>query len=795
MKRKLISYLLVVGLIASMVPFSVFAEDGTTEATKVTTTVEQVTGAIDHAQKAEKDVADAAGEGTIADQENAAIDNQKDAQDNLNDALDVVDQANEGSEEQKENAQQAEDAADAAEAAKDEAGKQQNVAQGATTGAEEALEDVKNAGNKQDAVQAADKAEAQSDVANVAAEEAVAQYQVAVQKAAEAEAAYEAALKEAEEAQAEAERLYNEGLISAEEAAEMAADAAEAAEEARQAAEDAKEDAVAAAANVQATTNGTRTNLETAVADLENISSGDLTALQGKVSDLEQTISASEAQIVATQELLNQLTEDDAGYEDLVKALAAAQAAQKDANDRLTVAKRILAAKAEDEAKDHVLSQSTADRMKYYQSLLNVSSLSDNNKKELTKLVLENIGKYGEADLSGEVTFVTGKDTNGNDLLIFTIGEQTYEVVTVGQIGSRYLEYHITNFTDFETVKRLPNAWNTDTTKYQVTDKEGKEHSLTVKNNTYYVDNQKLVRDWNGDYYYKDGKNNVYVTIKDTTSPLYKTEADAMNTNSNSILAKWDEASKLLAQTDCVAGAIAAAAEGEYALADARVKEAAAKQAETKATNLKNDAVFAQAAAEAAYKAYQLLDQSVLAVDPQVVKEAKEAYEKAKAEADAAQKLADEAEAAAARAKRAAEEARKLADSFYVAPTKTEGQTIAEYAHALQGIVDEKLAAKVDGEMTNPVFVELVFEQYGYDIDLSDNTVEEVVKNGTRLEKTEVKSGDIVCILAEDGETVECFGIYYGNGIYVFHNQETGEVETAKTADIINDWFVVRVSK
>lgn len=254
---------------------------------------------------------------------------------------------------------------------------------------------------------------------------------------------------------------------------------------------------------------------------------------------------------------------------------------------------------------------------------------------------------------------------------------------------------------------------------------------------------------------------------------------------------------EIKAQGDAVAEATKNFAQKEAALAAAALKESIASQAADRAEKFNAMAKQAAKDAEDAYHAYKWLVDSY-ATDKQAVADAQAAYENALKLAEAAAKAAEDAAAEAARAKAAAAEARAIADAFPVPQEETKPasvkMSIAEFAYRLKGISPADFLAKAGENPTSASFVEYVFACYGFQIDLSSNKVEDIEKNFTCLAKGDVKPGDIICILAADGVTVECFGVYYGNGIYTFFNEATGKVETAKCADAVNGWFVIRVA-
>lgn len=254
------------------------------------------------------------------------------------------------------------------------------------------------------------------------------------------------------------------------------------------------------------------------------------------------------------------------------------------------------------------------------------------------------------------------------------------------------------------------------------------------------------------------------------------------------------------AQTRVVATATQNVADKTEALVKAQAAEAAAKTATAKAASLKTLADDAAEDAKAAYEAYKKLAETYGPSDLAVLT-AESAYKQAQLYADSAKAAADEAVEEARLAGEAAAAARKIADEFPVPEDEEEPvvkqpavePTLAQFAYRLRGALTADFIED-PANLTNPAFVEAVFAKYGMTIKFESNKVEDVEKVGTRIENEKVKSGDIICILAEDG-TVMCFGIYYGDGIYVFFNETTKQVETAKCADAANGWFAIRVEK
>ena len=247
-------------------------------------------------------------------------------------------------------------------------------------------------------------------------------------------------------------------------------------------------------------------------------------------------------------------------------------------------------------------------------------------------------------------------------------------------------------------------------------------------------------------------------------------------------------------------------ADKELIFLEAAAKETLAEAAVSNAANLKDKAVKAHEDAEAALKAYEELANNE--TDKSLVEAAKKAYEDARKKADEALKAANEAIKNAIAAAEAALKARGIANSFpeensckttYANLGLTSGKTtyanlgltIAKYAYSLLGPLTPDFSENI-GAMTNPEFARLVYAHFGIKLDLSSTKPEDVAKNGVRIDNKMVKPGDLVCIHAENG-MVGTFGIYYGEGTYVFYNETSREVELGTCAQITNGWFAVRV--
>lgn len=258
-----------------------------------------------------------------------------------------------------------------------------------------------------------------------------------------------------------------------------------------------------------------------------------------------------------------------------------------------------------------------------------------------------------------------------------------------------------------------------------------------------------------------------------------------------------EDAKQELAEKGQAVGAAAQDyADKELIFLEAAAKETLAEAAVSNAANLKDKAVKAHEDAKAALEAYEKLANNN-ETDKSLVEAAKKAYEDASKKADEALKAANEAIKNAIAAAQAALEARKIVNTFpeeeeYIETTyRNLGLTIARYAYSLVGPLVPGFSENNDA-MTNAEFVRLVYARFGIKLDLSSTKPEDVAKNGVRIDNKMVKPGDLVCIHAENG-MVGTFGIYYGEGTYVFYNETSREVELGTCAQITNGWFVVRV--
>lgn len=249
-------------------------------------------------------------------------------------------------------------------------------------------------------------------------------------------------------------------------------------------------------------------------------------------------------------------------------------------------------------------------------------------------------------------------------------------------------------------------------------------------------------------------------------------------------------------QLDVVVEARKEKLEKDIALADALVQKQNAAKAVADAADVKSLADQAVEDAQAAYDAYVVMKEQYKPDDVAVLA-AKEAYEAAQKHAEDAQDAAEKAQRDAARAQMIAFIAQRYADLFYERPEEAiffdagETQTIAQYAYGLRGTVSPDFTG--GAQLKNASFVEAVFANNGVAVNLSSSNAADVKNAGVPVANSNVIPGDIVCILAKDGVTVERFGVYHGDGIYVFYNEATGAVGTGNLAQAQYGWFAIRV--
>lgn len=580
MSKKMIAFLMAIVMVVSMLPLAALAEETKPE----TVTPAEVSEDIDQAQKSE---AEAIGILTAAD-ELVAMANQQLAQGNLDAAADTVEKANDETAKQ---AETAEDAAEAAEDAADEADKQNEAAGEAADAAEDALSDAQNAGNKQQAQQAADNAEKQSEAAASAAADAAVQSSAAAQKAEEAKTAYETAKKAAEDADAEAKQLLSDGLISMEEADERAKAAAEladakyaellaaqqaadeaaaaakteadAAKEALQEAADKLEEVTkenaenvlekgAAALITGGALEASKVAVDVAQAVVKNYE-GDLAELKVQVAELDAVIDEAQKAIDEAQEKLHALDAEDAEYPKAVAALEAAQAAKEEAQNIKKNAQTIIDARNEAYEEGGY-----ADEMTELQNKVASGDASVEQKKQLTELVLNNIGTYDENAALGEIHWVEGNDS------VFYIedgdgNKSYYEVQTVGDEGQKCLQYFGTRLETETQVDSIPTAKETYEKEnngagiYEACGEGDSRYDITVVRTgnkyTYMVQVGEVKYDLRSDdsgFYYApyffDWLGKTYLTIMDTTLSHFETGDKPIGTNSNSITDQWEKA-------------------------------------------------------------------------------------------------------------------------------------------------------------------------------------------------------------------------------------------------------------
>lgn len=582
MKKKILASLLLVAMLVTLMPVSVFAEE--------VVTPEQVAQELVDAQRAE---AVTGAEAVVMGQPNAAADealaiaNQGFAHGNLVEAVGLTNIA--------ENAKDfAEDCADDAEAAQAKAEEQHDIAHAAADEAEAQLENAANANTKYEAEAAADAAEEAAEVANTAAAEAARQAEIAQNEADAAKVAYVAAqvayesalanlrdgLDDAENAQAaadaaaaEAQAKYEEYLAAAE-AAHAATEQAKAeAEKSRQDLADAMDNLNSAiadnAANVLSKTAtvaaidvalGASKIAVTIAQGTVDYYEGQIEKQQEKKAALEEAITLAEEAIAQAEAELAALDEEDAAYPQAKAALDAAQSAKDSAQSVYDNLDAIIDAKEQDEQ------AGTAATMTDLQNKVASGEATVAEKKELTETVLENIEKYDESINFGEITWIDDEtfsveDDQGN--------VSYYQMKTAEGENGEYIQYYKAEESYTKDIDEISEEANTYAdsvsgsllsgyyadTKYQVKENEdtvdvkvkrnGAGTRLSPYTYTYTVDGNALKQDDNG-WYYETGlinKTRHDVTLSEKLDdPIYIPADEPISTNSNSISDIWDTA-------------------------------------------------------------------------------------------------------------------------------------------------------------------------------------------------------------------------------------------------------------
>lgn len=577
MKKKILASLLLVAMLVTLMPVSVFAEE--------VVTPEQVAQELVDAQRAEAVTGAEAvvmGQPNVAADEALAIANQGFAHGNLVEAVGLTNIA--------ENAKDfAEDCADDAEAAQAKAEEQHDIAHAAADEAEAQLENAANANTKYEAEAAASAAEEAAEVANTAAAEAARQAEIAQNEADAAKDAYVAAqvayeealanlrdgLDDAENAQAAADAAAAEAQAKYEEYLAAAEAAHAATEQAKAEAEKSRQDLADAMDNLNSAIADNAANVLEKTATVAAIDvalgaskiavaiaqgtvdyyEGQIEKQQEKKAALEEAITLAEEAIAQAEAELAALDEEDAAYPQAKAALEAAQEAKDAAQGVYDNLDAIIDAKEQDEQ------AGTAATMTDLQNKVASGEATVAEKKELTETVLENIEKYDESINFGEITWIDDEtfsveDDQGN--------VSYYKMETVEGENGDYIQYYkaeesYTKDVDSisEEAKNHTFSGNSVTTyadtKYQA--KEG-ENTVDVKAQrvgtkftgyvySYTVNGNALKQDDNG-WYYETGlinKTRHDVTLSEKLDdPIYIPADEPISTNSNSISDIWDTA-------------------------------------------------------------------------------------------------------------------------------------------------------------------------------------------------------------------------------------------------------------
>lgn len=588
MKKKIIASLLLVAMLVTLMPVSVFAEE--------VVTPEQVAQELVEAQRAE---AVTGAEAVVMGQPNAAADealaiaNQGFAHGNLVEAVGLTNIAEKAKD-------FAEDCADDAEAAQAKAEEQHDIAHAAADEAEAQLENAANANTKYEAEAAADAAEEAAEVANTAAAEAARQAEIAQNEAdaakvayVAAQAAYEAALAnlrdgldDAENAQAAADAAAAEAQAKYEEYLAAAEAAHAATEQAKAEAEKSRQDLADAMDNLNSAIADNAANVlekTAAVAAIDvalgaskiavAIAQGTVDYYKGQIEKQEEKLAALEEAITLAEEAIAQaeaelaaLDEEDAAYPQAKAALDAAQSAKDSAQSVYDNLGAILDAKDQDEQ------TGTAATMTELQGAVASGEATVAQKQELTETVLENIQKYDESISFGEINWIDDETFSVDD------GEGNvsyYKMETVEGENGEYIQYYKAEESYSKDIDEISEEANTYAdsafsydsadrkyyadTKYQVKENENTV-DVKVKRNgygtrlspytyTYTVNGNELKQDENGDWYYDETVLVVFKTRHDVTlsekldDPIYIADDEPISTNSNSISDIWDTAS------------------------------------------------------------------------------------------------------------------------------------------------------------------------------------------------------------------------------------------------------------
>lgn len=544
----------------------------------------------------------------------------------------------------------AQDALDAADAA--------DAAEGAAADAAAALQDAENANSiagvnaaaaaAQDASVAAQKAAAN---ALAAAEDAAAEAERAQNDYVIAQAAYEAAKAEVEEqlalglfdaqtaeiltadAAAKADAAYK-AMLAAQEAAEAAVkdaqEKADAADADLQEKIDVLEQAIAAnAANVAAKTGVTvLTGAALAAAKLAaeatklqvgyyegqfNRTQAKIDVLEQRIADAEQAIEDAEKAVEEAEKTLAE-AEEDADYQQKMAELEQAKEALEAAQSTVAVLQEIV---------DALSDEDTGADLSQAVEAVKADAATAAQKKAIAEEVIKAAAPKNDDDSAKELSWVETEE--GSDRLIFELDGKFYEVVTVGEEGSKFLQFQEVEHTmvpsgnkieaeasdlpaaDADTWKTLENdsvllGYGTKKTGLSAMDEENKEYeivldkslsgyTLQVKVGNNYYD---LVPDEEGDGFHYTTRVKVGGTI---LKPIYEytdhpltllkpemiegfSEADPAAAYAAASDLLLDSASKLSAAEGDMD-----AAEGNKELAEAAAKSAADAAGVTAAKN------------------------------------------------------------------------------------------------------------------------------------------------------------------------------------------------------------------
>lgn len=556
----------------------------------------------------------------------------------------LADRAEEHADNAEQDAQDATNAADAAEAAADDA--------------DAALQDAENAKTKAEAQAAADAAQEASVAAQKAAADALAAAQDAAQEAERAQIDYLIAQAAYDAAKAEVDRQLAQGLIDAQTAEALTADVAAKADAAyntmvaaQAAAEQAVSDAKAAADAADAELQNKLDALEEAIAaNAANVAEktgvalltgaalaaaklaaeatklqvsyyeGQIESTQAEIDELEQKIADAEQAIEDAEKAVEEAektlaeAEEDADYQQKMAELEQAKEALEAAQSTVAVLQEIV---------DALSDEDTGADLSQAVEAVKADAATAAQKKAIAEEVIKAAAPKNDDDSAKELSWVETEE--GSDRLIFELDGKFYEVVTVGEEGSKFLQFQEVEHTmvpsgnkieaeasdlpaaDADTWKTLENdsvllGYGTKKTGLSAMDEENKEYeivldkglsgyTLKVKVGNNYYD---LVPDEEGDGFHYTTRVKVGGTI---LKPIYEytdhpltllkpemiegfSEADPAAAYAAASDLLLDSASKLSAAEGDMD-----AAEGNKELAEAAAKSAADAAGVTAAKN------------------------------------------------------------------------------------------------------------------------------------------------------------------------------------------------------------------